>query len=60
MIIVGDGCPHYSKCRVCTVVYGKTPTIGGATAFTKSNIYVKPVAGSVTFFRIEIKRLFKN
>ena len=45
------GVKHRQRGRVATaVLYCKVADKGGATTFTKSNILVKPTAGSATFF----------
>jgi len=45
------GVKHRQRGRVATaVLYCKVADKGGATTFTKSNIFVKPTAGSATFF----------
>eukprot|EP00595_Chromulina_sp_UTEXLB2642_P002962 CAMPEP_0196768140 /NCGR_PEP_ID=MMETSP1095-20130614/42388_1 /TAXON_ID=96789 ORGANISM="Chromulina nebulosa, Strain UTEXLB2642" /NCGR_SAMPLE_ID=MMETSP1095 /ASSEMBLY_ACC=CAM_ASM_000446 /LENGTH=108 /DNA_ID=CAMNT_0042137297 /DNA_START=841 /DNA_END=1163 /DNA_ORIENTATION=- len=42
---------HLPGGRVATaVMYCKVPERGGATTFTKSDLYIKPKAGMATFF----------
>jgi len=46
-----DGSMHLPGGRVATaVMYCKVPERGGATTFTKSDLYIKPKAGMATFF----------
>jgi hypothetical protein len=46
-----DGEPHVATGRVATaVLYCKVPEAGGATTFTKANIFVKPKPLAATFF----------
>jgi prolyl 4-hydroxylase len=46
-----DGTKHHSGGRVATaVLYCKIADRGGATTFTKSDIFIKPKNNSVTFF----------
>lgn len=46
-----DGSLYTERGRVATaVMYCKTADRGGATTFTKSDVFVKPKPGSATFF----------
>jgi hypothetical protein len=46
-----DGSAHLKGGRVATaLMYCKVPERGGATVFTKTDIVVKPVIGTTTFF----------
>lgn len=46
-----DGKAYQNRGRVATaIVYCKVPEKGGATAFTKSDIFIKPEKGMATFF----------
>ena len=46
-----NGEPHVSTGRVATtILYCKAPTRGGATTFTKANVFVKPVKNAAAFF----------
>ena len=46
-----DGLPHKKGGRVATMVmYCDVPTIGGATNFGHSNVFVKPQVGNAAFF----------
>lgn len=46
-----DGTKHILHGRVASaVMYCKVPERGGATTFTKSDVFVKPTPGMVTFF----------
>jgi len=46
-----DGTKHILHGRVASaVLYCRVPERGGATSFTKSDVFVKPLAGQATFF----------
>jgi hypothetical protein len=46
-----DGLPHKEGGRVATMVmYCDVPTLGGATNFQNSNVYIKPELGAAAFF----------
>eukprot|EP00604_Paraphysomonas_vestita_P004280 CAMPEP_0174825382 /NCGR_PEP_ID=MMETSP1107-20130205/42696_1 /TAXON_ID=36770 /ORGANISM="Paraphysomonas vestita, Strain GFlagA" /LENGTH=236 /DNA_ID=CAMNT_0016056921 /DNA_START=714 /DNA_END=1427 /DNA_ORIENTATION=- len=46
-----DGEPHISTGRVATaVLYCQIPEIGGATTFTKADVFIRPKKGMATFF----------
>jgi hypothetical protein len=46
-----DNSMHVTTGRVATaVLYCQAAEVGGGTTFTKSDIFVKPKRGSVTFF----------
>lgn len=46
-----DGEPHMSTGRVATaVLYCQVPELGGATAFTKADVFIRPKKGMSTFF----------
>ena len=46
-----DGSLHHKAGRVATaVLYCKTPERGGATTFTKADVFINPKPGMATFF----------
>ena len=46
-----DGTLHHPAGRVATaVLYCKTPERGGATTFTKADVFINPKPGMATFF----------
>lgn len=46
-----DGSMHLSTGRVATaILYCEVPTLGGATTFTKADVFVRPKSGMATFF----------
>ena len=46
-----DGSLHHPAGRVATaVLYCKTPERGGATTFTKADVFINPKPGMATFF----------
>jgi hypothetical protein len=46
-----DGNPHIQGGRVATaVMYCEVPEVGGATTFTKADLFIKPLKGLATFF----------